>query len=121
MEDPQQPPPPAPQLPAAVIAPVTKQPAETFTRSFIGLSLKRAFRLHIRTDEVLPAEHAHLRRQATHIENPEHQAFLAWRRSVLLLVAILFVPLTISRFFETFDGPTVPHLGRAFMLLPALA
>jgi len=109
------------QLPVAIIAPVTKEPAHTFTRSFILLSLKRAFRLHIQTDEVLPNEHAHLRRQATHIQNPEHQAYLAWRRSVLLLVAILFVPLTVSRFFETFDGPDVPHLGRAFLMFPAFA
>jgi hypothetical protein len=110
-----------PPEPHHVIAPVTSAPAETFTRSFVGLSLKRAFRLHIQTDEVLPAERAHLQRQATHIQNPEHQAFLAWRRSVLLLVAILFIPLTISRFIETFDGPDVPHLGRVFLLLPAVA
>jgi hypothetical protein len=111
-------PPPEPQH---VIAPVTSAPAETFTRSFLGISLRRAFRLHIQTDEVLPQEHAHLMRQATHIQNPEHQAFLAWRRSVLLLVAIMFVPLTISRFIEVFDGPDVPHSGRAFLMLPAIA
>jgi hypothetical protein len=111
-------PPPEPQH---VIAPVTSAPADTFTRSFLGLSLRRAFRLHIQTDEVLPSERAHLSRQATHIQNPEHQAFLAWRRSVLLLVAIMFVPLTISRFIETFDGPDVPHLGRVFLMLPAVA
>ena len=111
-------PPPPPQ---DVIAPVTSAPADTFTRSFVLLSLKRAFRLHIQTDEVLPAERAHLSRQAWHIQNPEHQAFLAWRRSVLLLVAMMFVPLTVSRFFETFDGPDVPHVGRVFKLLPAIA
>ena len=105
----------------AIVAPLTKAPAETFTRSFILLSLKRAFRLHIQTDEVLPAEHAHIARTAPHVRNPEHQAYLAWRRSVLLLVAILFVPLTVSRFIETWDGPDVPHLGRGFLLLPALA
>jgi len=110
-----------PPQPHDVIAPVTAAPADTFTRSFIGLSLKRAFRLHIQTDEVLPAERAHLARQAQHIQNPEHQAFLSWRRSVLLLVAIMFVPLTVSRFFETFDGPDVPHIGRVFKLLPAIA
>lgn len=109
------------QHPANVIAPTTSEPATTFTRSFIGLSLRRAFRLHIQTDEVLPSERAHLARQAVHIQNSEHQAFLAWRRSVLLLVAILFVPLTISRFFETFDGPDVPHSGRVFLMLPAFA
>ena len=103
------------------VTPVTKAPAETFSRNFIGISLRRAYRLDIRTDEVLPSERAVLEAQATHIRNPEHQAFLAWRRSVLLLVAIMFVPLTVSRFFETWDGPDVPHLGRAFTLLPVLA
>jgi len=101
--------------------PQTAAPAETFTRSFLLLSLKRAFRLHIQVHEVLPTERSHLARQATHIQNPEHQAFLAWRRSVLLLVAILFIPLTVSRFFETFDGPDVPHAGRVFLMIPAFA
>ena len=31
------------------------------------------------------------------------------------------VPLTVFRFIETFDGPRIPVIGRAFMLLPALA
>jgi len=39
---------------------------------------------------------------------------------VLLLVAVMFVPLTVFRVLETFDGPTVPRVGRAFMLLPAI-
>jgi hypothetical protein len=105
----------------AVIAPVTSAPAETLSRSFLLLSLKRAFRLDIKTDEVLPQERAVLDAEARHIRNPEHQAFLAWRRSVLLLVAIMFVPLTVSRVLETFDGPAIPHVGRAFQLLPAIA
>ena len=105
----------------ATIAPVTSAPAETLSRSFLMLSLKRAFRLDIQTDEVLPSERAVLDAEARHIRNPEHQAFLAWRRSVLLLVAIMFVPLTVSRVIETFDGPEIPHVGRAFQLLPAIA
>ncbi len=108
-------------LALAAVTPVTKAPAETLSRNFIGISLRRAFRLHIRTDEVLPQERAHLEAQAGHIRDPEQQAFLAWRRSVLLMVALIFVPLVVSRFLETFDGPEVPHVGRAFMLLPAIA
>src|SRR5690348_11816541 len=116
--DPQQDPEPDPMQ---VIAPVTKAPAETLTRSFVWLSLRRAFRLNIQTDEVLPTKRAVLEAQATQLRNPEHQAFLAWRRSVLLLVALMFVPLTVFRFLETFDGPSIPHVGRAFQLLPAFA
>ena len=114
-------PPNDPERAMSAVAPVTKAPAETLSRHFLGVSLKRAFRLHILADEVLPSERAHLEAQARHIRDPEQQAFLAWRRSVLLLVAIMFVPLTVSRFFETFDGPDVPHLGRAFLMLPAIA
>src|SRR5262249_54961837 len=44
-----------------------------------------------------------------------------WRRSVLLLVAMMFVPLSGFRFLESFDGPHVSAIGRAFQLLPALA
>src|SRR5207237_7792685 len=89
------PPPPQPQMAAAVVAPRTSAPAETYSRHFIGISLKRAFRLDIRADEVLPTERAMLETQAAHVTNPEHQAFLAWRRSVLLMVALMFVPLTV--------------------------
>ncbi len=100
--------------------PVTSAPAETISRHFLGISLRRAFRLHIRNDEVLPAERAVLESQARHISDPDQQAFLAWRRSVLLLVAVMFVPLTVFRFIEAFDGPVLPRGGRIFVLLPAL-
>jgi hypothetical protein len=117
----QQPFPPPPQMAAAVVAPRTSAPAETYSRHFIGISLKRAFRLDIRADEVLPTERAMLETQAAHITNPEQQAFLAWRRSVLLMVALMFVPLTVSRFIEAFDGLTIHRVARIFTLLPAIA
>jgi hypothetical protein len=55
------------------------------------------------------------------VRDPDQQAFLAWRRSVLLLVAMMFVPLTVFRFIEAFDGPPLPTMARIFTLLPALA
>jgi hypothetical protein len=103
------------------VAPTTKAPAETFSKHFLGISMRRAYRLDIKTDEVLPSERAHLEAQAAHIRNPEHQAFLAWRRSVLLLVAMMFVPLTISRFLETWHGFKVPGTGRIFTFFPVIA
>jgi hypothetical protein len=103
------------------VTPRTTQQTETLSRYFLGISLRRAFRLHIQTDEVLPSERAHLEAQARHITDPDHQAFLAWRRSVLLLVAIMFVPLTVFRFVETFDGHWVPPVARVFLLMPAVA
>jgi hypothetical protein len=105
---------------ASMVAPRTNAPAETYSRHFMGISLKRAFRLDIHADEVLPSERAHLEMQASHVRDPDQQAFLAWRRSVLLMVALMFVPLTVVRFIEAFDGPAIHHIGRAFHLFPAL-
>jgi hypothetical protein len=103
------------------VTPRTSAEVETLSRHFFGISLRRAFRLQIRTDEVLPAERNILESDARHITDPDHQAFLAWRRSVLLLVAIMFVPLSVFRFIEAFNGRHIPLLGRAFLLLPAFA
>jgi hypothetical protein len=103
------------------VTPRTSARVETLSRHFLGISLRRAFRLQIQTDEVLPSERMHLESQASHITDPDHQAFLAWRRSVLLLVAVMFVPLTVFRFIEAFAGPRVPTIGRVFVLLPAIA
>jgi hypothetical protein len=116
--------PPAPSIPelaTAIVKPVTSARTETLSRSFLGISLKRAYRLNIQTDEVLPQERAALEAEARHLTDPDHQAFLAWRRSVLLLVALMFIPLTVSRFLEAFDGPSLPTTARVFQLLPAIA
>lgn len=110
-----------PELAMHHVAPVTSAQVETLSRHFLGISLRRAFRLAIHTDEVLPSERAHLESRASHIRDPDQQAFLAWRRSVLLLVAIMFVPLTISRFIESFEHPGLPLAARMFVLLPAVA
>src|SRR3954471_17509127 len=104
-----------PELAAAVIKPRTSAPAETISGHFLIVSLKRAFRLHILNEDVLPQERSHLETEAGHITDPDQQAFLAWRRSVLLMVAVMLIPLTVSRFLETFDGPEVPKVGRTFM------
>ncbi len=37
------------------------------------------------------------------------------------MVALMFVPLTVFRFVESFDGPPLPIVARAFTLLPAIA
>src|SRR6185436_9985170 len=41
------------------VTPRTSARVETLSRHFVGISLRRAFRLQIRTDEVLPSERAH--------------------------------------------------------------
>ncbi len=101
--------------------PTTTVPIETLSGRFIWISLWRAFRLQIHSHEVLRSERKTLSEDAQHIIDPEQQAFLAWRRSVLLLVAIAFVPLTILRFIEAFQGPPMPVGARIVLLLPAVA
>jgi hypothetical protein len=110
-----------PELARALVMPSTTAQPETYSGHFLGISLKRAFRLDIHVDEVLVTERAHLEAVGTAVREPAHQAFLAWRRSVLLMVAVMFVPLTIMRFIETFDGPPMHFVGRGFEMLPAVA
>lgn len=99
----------------------SSQLVQSLTGSFLLISLKRAFRLEINPNEVLVSERKALAASAAHVTDPEHQAFLAWRRSVLLIVALAFIPLTVLRFGEAFDGPKVPDGARAAMMMPAFA
>ncbi|HEY6034299.1 MAG TPA: hypothetical protein VIV58_08570, partial [Kofleriaceae bacterium] len=56
-----------PELAAAIVKPVTAHKAEVISRSFLGISLKRGYRLNILADEVLPSERATLESEARHI------------------------------------------------------
>lgn len=116
-------PPPEPLPVAYTVSSAPASPAsdQTLSSRFLAISMRRAYRLQIQVHEVLPSERAELESQASHIRDPDQQAFLAWRRSVLLMVAMMFVPLTIFRFVEAFDGPPLPAVARAFTLLPAIA
>ena len=61
-------------------------PGSQFVK-FLKISSRRAFRLRIEPGEVLPSERASLERASPPILDSNLQAFLAWRRSVLFLVA----------------------------------
>ena len=74
--------PPEPKVPSAFV-------------EFLKLSARRAFRLRIEPNEVLPAEREELSTASPPIHDVNLQAFLAWRRSVLFLVACALIPLTI--------------------------
>ena len=63
--------------------------------NFLKISVKRAFRLRIEPSEVLPSERRSLLRASPPITDLNLQSFLAWRRSVLFLVACALVPLTV--------------------------
>jgi hypothetical protein len=80
------------------------------------VALKRAMRLRIEPHEVTAGERAAL--HAAGVSDPYLQAFLAWRRSVLTLVAVLLIPLTIVRLADVSDSP-LPEDLRFIQLVPA--
>jgi hypothetical protein len=61
---------------------------------------RRAFRLRIEPSEVLPQEREALLQASPPITDPNLQAFLAWRRSVLFLVVCCLVPLTVIGLYD---------------------
>jgi len=88
--------------------------------SFLRISARRAFRLRIEPTEVLPAEREALERAWPPIVDPNLQAFLAWRRSVLFLVACALVPLTVIGFLDgVLVGQATPI--RVVKLAPVIA
>jgi hypothetical protein len=94
-------------------------PGSQFVK-FLKISSRRAFRLRIEPREVLPTERASLERAQPPILDANLQAFLAWRRSVLFLVAVALVPLSIIGLVDTMAG-SMPTAIRIVKLGPALA
>ena len=88
---------------------------------FLKISAKRAFRLRIEPTEVLPQERSELAAANPPIVEENLQAFLAWRRSVLFLVATILVPLSLIGVIDAFTGTKVAKSIRFVKLLPALA
>lgn len=109
-----QPPTPSPRRPSEL------EPDQRFS-SFLKLSARRAFRLRIDTTEVLPAERAALLAAQPPIVDPNLQAFLAWRRSVLFLVAVALVPLSVLGLIDGLRGSQIPWQIRMVRLGPAIA
>ncbi|MEZ4368603.1 MAG: hypothetical protein R2939_20330 [Kofleriaceae bacterium] len=89
--------------------------------AFLKISSRRAFRLRIEPSEVLPSERAELLAVRPPITEPSLQAFLAWRRSVLFLVAVALVPLTIIGLIAGLRGSGIPLPLRLVKLAPAVA
>jgi hypothetical protein len=98
---------------------VVAMPARGKFSGLAEMSLRRAFRVQIRTDEVLPSEHAAL--ELASVGERNLQAYLAWRRSVVLIAAALLAPLAILRLVDAMRGTGVPGMVRAAGVLPALA
>jgi hypothetical protein len=87
--------------------------------AFLKISARRAFRLRIEPTEVLPTERAALARAQPPIVDANLQAFLAWRRSVLFLVAVALIPLSIIALVDALAG-SMPTAIRLVKLGPAI-
>ncbi len=98
---------------------IEEVPVASFAK-FLKISAKRAFRLRIEPAEVLPSERYALAHANPPIVEPNLQAFLAWRRSVLFLVACALVPLTVIGLINGATG-RMPDAIRAVKLAPAVA
>jgi hypothetical protein len=84
----------------------------TFTQA-----LGRAMRLRIEPHEVTAGERAAL--NAAGVVDPYLQAFLAWRRSVLTLVAVLLIPLTVVRLVDA-SSSHFPEKLRYIQIIPGV-
>ena len=100
-------------------AAIEEVPGSKFV-SFLKISAKRAFRLRIEPTEVLPSEREALEQATPPIVDPNLQAFLAWRRSVLFLVAVALAPLAIIGFLDA-AFVSMPTPVRVVKLAPVLA
>jgi hypothetical protein len=99
---------------------VEEVPGSSFV-SFLKISSRRAFRLRIEPREVLQSERASLQAASPPIVDPDLQAFLAWRRSVLFLVAVALVPLSVIGIIDGLQGDKVHRAIRIVKLAPAIA
>lgn len=110
---------PIEQIAEAVGDVVTEVPGRFV--GFLKISAKRAFRLRIEPTEVLPDERDLLAAANPPITDTNLQAFLAWRRSVLFLVATILTLLSILGLIDSLVGKYVASPVRFVKLLPTLA
>ena len=87
--------PPAPVQRKTHLISTVNAPGGTGFGAMAALSLRRAFRLRIEPNEVLEDERTAMLRAKPPITNENQQAFLAWRRSVLFMAALLMVPVAL--------------------------
>ncbi|HVV84590.1 MAG TPA: hypothetical protein VHE35_16090 [Kofleriaceae bacterium] len=112
---------PAPAEPGFSLSDVIEHvPVKPFVDR-LKLSLRRAWRLRIEPSEVLASERETLLRATPPIVEPELQAFLAWRRSLLFMVAVFLVPLTVIGLGDAIRLGDVAWQVRMVKLGPALA
>ena len=86
-----------------------------------ALSMRRAFRLGIDANEVLDDERAAMLAARPAVTDATQQAFLAWRRSVLFMAALLMVPVALLHAIEQLNfADNVPEDWKALAGLQVL-
>jgi len=111
--------PPAPHpLPVAQAIPPGGVLTYSDTQVSLGRAVMRAIRLRIEPDEITHNERMALLEAG--VTDPNLMAFLGWRRSVLVLVAIALIPLTILRFIDATDSK-FPGGLKILVIGPAIA
>jgi hypothetical protein len=98
------------QPPIALVAPrsthlisTVNAPTGTGFAAMAMLSMKRALRLRIEPNEVLSDERTAMQAAVPPVTDENQQAFLAWRRSVLFMAAMLMVPSALLHAVERLD------------------
>lgn len=85
------------------------------------LSLRRAFRLRIEPNEVLDDERARMLAVKPAIVDETQQAFMAWRRSVLFMSALLMAPVAVLHAIESLDfDEGVPSVAKMLAAIQVL-
>ncbi len=75
--------------------------------------MRRAFRLRIDANEILDDERTALLNARPAVTDETQQAFLAWRRSVLFMAALLMVPVVLLHAMESLDQEGMPDGWKA--------
>ncbi|MEZ4367456.1 MAG: hypothetical protein R2939_14450 [Kofleriaceae bacterium] len=127
----QQPPPPHAPLPGGVEQHAPRRPTQLVATvaapsghglgALIAVSFRRAFRLRIEPNEVLDDERAAMAAAQPAITDPTQQAFMAWRRSVLMMAALLMIPVALLHAIEGLDfEPYMPGGWKALAVIGVL-
>lgn len=92
-----------PSLRRTHLAAAVKPPTGHGAVAMAMLSMRRAFRLRIDANEVLDDERQQLLSSVPPVADDTQQAFLAWRRSVLFMAALLMIPVAILHAVTNLD------------------
>ncbi len=113
----QQPPPSSQQQPSGSDNQGPATPATTDERNPVLIAITRAFRSSIQPDEVTENERQALLAATPSVHDPFLQGFLCWRKSILLIVAVLLVPVSVLKIIDFASLEGMPSTWESLMLV----